>query len=206
MELVVGWLVSQLVRQIASWACIKGVTWTAVGARSKAGELCFNKCYASSGSFFRLPSPLHHSVAPPTLASCIFISHLAVQLTFVFFSQGCFILPLHCVFCLFVCYQVSVNCIVSVTLVKPRATNSSFRNGRRSACSFQSYTALTAQTTKPEILTPLKAENSHPIKSKCAMPVVAARSGRYCACSAHLQSRQHDLVKINVRMILFISV
>jgi hypothetical protein len=45
---------------------------------------------------------------------------------------------------------------------------------------------LPALTTKPEILTPLKAENSRPIKSKCAMPVVAPRSGRHSACSAHL--------------------
>jgi hypothetical protein len=65
---------------------------------------------------------------------------------------------------------------------------------------------LPAQTTKSEISTPLKAENNHPIESKCAMPVVAPHSGRYSAYSAHLQSRQHDLVKIYVTMILFVSV
>jgi hypothetical protein len=65
---------------------------------------------------------------------------------------------------------------------------------------------LSALTTKPEILTPLKTENSHPIKSKCSMPVVAPHSGWYCAYSAHLQSRQHDLVKIYVRIILYVPV
>jgi hypothetical protein len=35
---------------------------------------------------------------------------------------------------------------------------------------------LPALTTKPEILTRLKAENSHQIKGKCAMPIVAPPS------------------------------
>ena len=65
---------------------------------------------------------------------------------------------------------------------------------------------LPALTTKPEILTPLKAENRHQIKRKCAMPAVAPRSGRCCACGVHLQSRQHDLLKVYVSMILFMSV
>ena len=52
---LVGWFVSLL----ALWACIKGVSWTPVGSRSKAGELCFNECHASSDSFpSLLPPPI----------------------------------------------------------------------------------------------------------------------------------------------------
>jgi len=52
---------------------------------------------------------------------------------------------------------------------------------------------LPALTTKPEILTPLKVENSHHIKGKCAMPVAAY--GAVPACSAHFQSTLHDLLR-----------